>query len=340
MPENLTKRGETWCLSVIIKGKRYRESLHTSNLKDACRLRDKRIKEITAAVRHGERVIPWKEAVAEWAEHINGQLGEATLKRYAISLALVTPYFEHLGIHQISGSAISGFIAERRKSGATPATIRRDLTAVSNVLKYAEAMEWCEGNPTLSKRQLLVERREPITLPRHDEIRRVVEAAGHRFGAMILAAWHTGCRQGELVDACWDDLDLSAGLLTVIGKGRKRRVIELSPEAIAVFRNHPRTLNSKHIFCNALGQPFSQASSDFAYIRSGVDGVTFRFHDLRHLFAVETLQSGRMGIYDLQQHLGHTSVKTTEIYLAFLSPEQERTAKQPQNLPHRRANYL
>jgi integrase/recombinase XerD len=34
-----------------------------------------------------------------------------------------------------------------------------------------------------------------------------------------------------------------------------------------------------------------------------------------------------MGIYQLSQHLGHTSVKTTEIYLAFLTPEQQAATK-------------
>lgn len=52
----------------------------------------------------------------------------------------------------------------------------------------------------------------------------------------------------------------------------------------------------------------------------------FRFHDLRHLFAVEALKSG-MNIYDLQQHLGHSSVKVTEMYLAHLTPEEKAMAK-------------
>jgi integrase/recombinase XerD len=50
----------------------------------------------------------------------------------------------------------------------------------------------------------------------------------------------------------------------------------------------------------------------------------FRFHDLRHLYAVEYLKAGRGSLYDLQQLLGHASVKTTEIYLAFLTPEQKK----------------
>jgi integrase/recombinase XerD len=54
--------------------------------------------------------------------------------------------------------------------------------------------------------------------------------------------------------------------------------------------------------------------------------VRFRFHDLRHLFAVRYLQNGG-SIYALQGIMGHTSVKTTEIYLAYLTPDQQLKSK-------------
>jgi integrase/recombinase XerD len=47
---------------------------------------------------------------------------------------------------------------------------------------------------------------------------------------------------------------------------------------------------------------------------------------LRHWFAVEALRDG-MGIYKLSKHLGHTSVKTTEIYLNFLTPDEADRAR-------------
>ncbi|HKR92239.1 MAG TPA: site-specific integrase [Novosphingobium sp.] len=54
--------------------------------------------------------------------------------------------------------------------------------------------------------------------------------------------------------------------------------------------------------------------------------VRFRFHDLRHLFAVRFLQNGG-SIYALQGIMGRTSVKTTEIYLAHLTPDQQLKSK-------------
>ncbi|MGB1230598.1 MAG: tyrosine-type recombinase/integrase, partial [Holosporaceae bacterium] len=52
----------------------------------------------------------------------------------------------------------------------------------------------------------------------------------------------------------------------------------------------------------------------------------FRFHDLRHRYAVDYLKNGG-SIYTLKGLLGHTSVKTTEGYLAYLTPEEAEAAK-------------
>jgi integrase/recombinase XerD len=56
------------------------------------------------------------------------------------------------------------------------------------------------------------------------------------------------------------------------------------------------------------------------------DFVRFRFHDLRHLHAVEWLRSGR-SIYVLQHRLGHNSIKTTEVYLKYLTAEEQQRGK-------------
>jgi integrase/recombinase XerD len=63
--------------------------------------------------------------------------------------------------------------------------------------------------------------------------------------------------------------------------------------------------------------------------RAVADGIEFRrfaFHHLRHRHAVDWLKSGR-DIYTLQGRLGHTSVKTTEMYLAYLTPAEAQAAK-------------
>lgn len=353
---NLFKRGGVYWLRATVRGVERRESLRTRSLETARRLRDERIEALRAARWRGERVRSWRAAVTEWAEHVAGQLAPATAERYTVSLTQCEPWLVSFSIDKIDGSCIAALIAGRRKAGATPATVRRDLTAISRVLEYAEAMGWREGNPTLSKRRLLKERRDPIALPDPADVETVIAAASRPFGALIRAAWLTGARQAELVNAEWKKFDGRAKTLEIIGKGNKRRVLSLSVEASAHISAQPRVLGGKLIFCRETGEAFAQAASDFTHLRRGVAARAtkekrrfgcFRFHDLRHLFAVEALRGG-MSIYRLSKHLGHTSVKTTEIYLDFLTPEEAARAReetahiaaQPQRFGEAKADIL
>lgn len=328
---NMFKRGVVWWLRLTIDGSEVRESLRTSDAKYARKLRDERIEKLKSA-RSGEVYPPWRDAVTAWAEHTAGQISPTTAKRYAVSLKQCEPYLVDLAIDKIDGKVIAGLVQARRRTGATPATVRRDLTAISRVLEYAEGMDWREGNPTLSKRRLLKERRDPIALPDHADIERVIAVSSPRFGAFIRAAWLTGCRQDELVRTTWRQFNARAETLEVIGKGNKLRTIKLSAQATAHLAMQPRTLGSDLIFCLAGGLAYVAPASDFCHVRRIVEHADkgfrrFRFHDLRHLFAVEALRDG-MDIYTLSKHLGHTSVKTTEDhYIAFLTPEQADEAK-------------
>jgi integrase/recombinase XerD len=331
--KNLYLRGDTWWLSASVRGVLYRRSLHTGDVKVARKARDKIIEQIKAAKWRGEITVTWKDAVAEWATHEAGQIGEKTALRYAVSLAQAEPFFRTLMIEEITGNHIAEFIAIRRKGLATPSTIKNDLTAISRVLSYAEAMGWREGNPAPLKRKLLRFKRIPIVLPKHEEINLILQEASKCFRPLIEAAWLTGCRQNELVLAKWDCFNAQAGTLEIIGKGNKRRVITLSPMARSLIVGLPK--NGDYIFPKADGTPFRMASSDFSHTRRAVKAkmakesrpfTGHRFHDLRHLYAVEALRSGK-SVYQLQKHLGHSSIQVTEMYLEFLSPEEQLAAK-------------
>lgn len=334
MPEeNLYQRGETWWLRAEIGGVKYRESLRTGDVKRARKLRDQRLDAIKADVHHGEARRSWHEAVTAWIRHAKGTISSNTLKRYAVSLKQVESLLAAHSISSIDGKAIGSLMEARRTSGATHATLNRDLTAVSAVLTFAEAMGWREGNPTLSKRRLNRERRDPIYLPTDESIRMVMDACTLEFRAMMLAARLTGLRQAELASLGWAHLSSwDHSQLSIVGKGNKRRTVALSAEATNFFRDiYERPFAySEFIFCKKDGTPFTKPSQDFAHFRRKVERSPgfkrFRFHDLRHLFAVEALRGG-MGIYALSKHMGHSSVTVTEIYLSFLTGDEANQAR-------------
>jgi integrase/recombinase XerD len=240
---------------------------------------------------------------------------------------------------------------------ASIATIKRDLTALSSVLGFCVDEGWIETNPVMAwlkpggrRKSRLQERRDPIQLPDHAHIRMVIERAPGLFAHMIGAALKTGSRLDELAKGQRAHFDRDRRQLTIVGKRNKLPVIDLvdggDDFGFEIFSKLPVSLETKALFWHRLvagrrakrGQrpaaAYRQASSNFGRIVEAVakqaqkqdqDFRPFTFHHLRHRAAVDWLKSGR-SIYVLQQRLGHTSIKTTEMYLAYLTPEEAQIA--------------
>jgi len=209
--------------------------------------------------------------------------------------------------------------------------------ALGSVLSFADV----DDNPAMARLKKLKERRDPIVMPEVEHIERMIRRAPGRLSSLVHVAWLTGCRLEELVTAERSKLDHSRRQLTVRGKGNKTRVIDLDfAGAYEILRALPVRLGCKWLFWHGQGEPYRNLSSRFAALVGSEHAIAlqearaakhdeasfrpFRFHDLRHRHAVDWLKSGR-SIYDLQQRLGHASIKTTEIYLSFLTPEEART---------------
>ncbi|MCX5516171.1 tyrosine-type recombinase/integrase [Kaistia algarum] len=277
----------------------------------------------------------WMDAVTEWGGYIEQQVGSArTVKRYADSLAIAGRHFSTMAIAAIGKTEINAFVADRRKGGVTNATIRRDLQAISSLFSFAEDEGWREGNPAQDKMRKLKEHRDPIVLPHEDDYAFILSRLAPAHAEMLRAARATGMRQNELATAKRKDFDPARSSLLLMGKGRKQRTISLSDEASAIFARQPVALKCDAVFHHG-GKPITQAAFIFSRARraaqtaarkSGQPFRGFRFHDMRHLYAVEYLRSGG-GIYDLKEHLRHSSIKTTEMYLEFLTPEEAEAAK-------------
>lgn len=235
----------------------------------------------------------------------------------------------------------------------TTATIKRDLTALSSVLGFCVDEGWRDDNPVTAwlkpggrRKSRLQERRDPIMLPEPAHIQMVIDRAPGLFAEMIRAARKTGARLDELGKGMRPHFDKARKQLTVVGKRNKLRVIDLvdggEDFGFELFSCLPIAIETKALFWHRpppgkreigepAARPYRQISSNFARIVKAVareaqkqeqDFRPFRFHDLRHVFAVEWLKSGR-SIYVLQGRLGHTSIKTTEMYLAYLTPEEK-----------------
>jgi integrase/recombinase XerD len=329
---NLYKRGETWWARFKIAGHEYRRSLRTTTRAEAERRLKGLKKDIEDEVRFG--LTPpqtWQAVVLSWNTHALGDLSPKTQKRYLTSLRQVHPWLDGLDIRRVDIGKLRELVKGRKINGATTATIKRDLTAISSVIDHAIDEGWAEDNPTLTIRhKRMREKRDPIVLPDEAEIALVKAGAPERFADAIDFARETGMREDEIFGLTWKQIGTDD--ITIYGKRKRLRVIPLSRRARKIAERQPRHIKSPYVFYHGEGERWKSPASRFGDIRRRVARKAahgfrgFRFHDLRHLYAVEYLKARKGSLYDLQRLLGHASVKTTEIYLAFLTPEQAKAA--------------
>jgi len=341
MSKNLYQRGEIWWARFKVRGVCYRRSLLTRSRAVA----EKRLKALRQSI-EDEAVfgiagpVSWPDAVVAWHETIAADIGAKTIKRYQVSLRTLRPFLDHLSVQQVNGDALRDMVKARKRHGVTNATIRRDLTAISSVLNHACDLGWTERNAAaeINRKRLAPERTHRIALPADASIAAMRAAVPKRWRDLIDFARRRGMRADEIVSLRHDAIDRKAMTITIArGKGNRTRVVPIDRADVALIDRQPRHIRSPFVFWEDDGDPISNLSSRWGgyqrrvaqkVAQSGVEFVRFRFHDLRHLFAVEYLRARRGSIYDLQGELGHESITTTERYLAFLTPDEQRAAKQ------------
>jgi integrase/recombinase XerD len=322
-----------------VRGHEYRASLRTRSEAVA----ERRLKALRQQIEDraffgASDPVLWESAVVSWASAwLRLGIKPRTGARYAQSLICVRRWLDGKKVHEIDNAMLKEIVRERGKHGVTNATIRRDITAVSSVLGHCVDEGWIEENPAhMMDRSRFKERRLPIVPPRADSIAQVF-AEGSRFVDMAELSLETGMRQEEIAALEHDRIDrkrMSATLEET--KGNAVREVTLTDKALAIIDRQPRHFRARWVFWHGNGERFRNVDSSFYALvkrvarkaaQAGRDFRRFRFHDLRHLFAVAYLRERRGTIYALQQNLGHKSIKTTEEYLRHLTPEEQLAAK-------------
>lgn len=346
-PANCYWRGGTLWGRCKVRGVEHRASLRTTDGREA-RLRfgawkKRLIQEAAEAIEApAETRHSYKAAVVRWnAEVLPGAVKPQVQRRYMTSMRLLHHHFADLTVDQVTSRAIAAYISARttgtgKVRKATNATIRRDLTALSRLLSACVAWGWLDTNPArFFDRSIIRERRDPIRLPTDADLERVISHAPAQMRPIIRLLDATGMREAEAVTLERADVDWGQQLIrlsrTKTSRPRVLRWVTPGGDAGPILTAAVPRLRVPTLFPNRDDEPYRNFSSNFGKaVRDAIASAEeagepfrrFRAHDLRHRFAVRALESG-WSIYALSKHLGHTSVKTTEIYLDHLPPEQQ-----------------
>lgn len=142
--------------------------------------------------------------------------------------------------------------------------------------------------------------------------------------ALLELAYGAGLRVSELCGLTINDLLLSEGLVRVLGKGSKERLVPIGRKvigAVSVYLHQlrpelDRGKSRERVLLNARGEPLSRVGAwGVVKKRAKEAGITRRVttHTLRHSFATHLLEGGA-DLRAVQEMLGHADLSTTQIY--------------------------
>ncbi len=145
--------------------------------------------------------------------------------------------------HHLELGTIRGFMAELHRQGHARTSVARKLSALRAFGRYLRREGWIEGDPA----GLAIAPRREHKVPAHlseDEMRVLLdgpdasEPLGRRDRAILELFYASGLRLSELVDLDVEDVNLSARMVRVMGKGAKERLVpfnETAKQAIAAW---------------------------------------------------------------------------------------------------------
>ena len=215
-------------------------------------------------------------------------------------------------------------------AGLKSRSVARHVTTLRNLYKYLLEQNAVESDPTafLSPPQI------GSTLPRylnHEQVDQLLESPGAdakvtqiRDHAMMQLLYSSGLRVSELCAAELADVEQDLGVIRVMGKGSKQRLVPMGAQAIAAIGTYlaaarPRLLAdrpSKFLFVTARGGPLTRQGFWKLLGERGKRAGIFRGltpHVLRHSFATHLIEGGA-DLRSVQTMLGHVDISTTQIY--------------------------
>lgn len=231
--------------------------------------------------------------------------------------SIITSFIEFIGnkdLREVSIWDIDSFLAFLRKKGYKERSLYTAAVAIKRFIDYLGLTEKLKG---------FEYPRRPKELPKFlspEDVRKLINATEDIRDRLIVSLLYTtGIRVSELIKIRKEDIDLSKNSLKVFGKGSKERIV--------FFNNYTKKLLKEYLDKYKFGDRDyifpGRGSETIHYVT--VERVLNRLkrkaglskkvtpHILRHSFATYALSQG-MDIREIQELLGHASLRTTQVY--------------------------
>src|SRR5438552_6164628 len=260
-------------------------------------------------------------------------LAATSLESYRRDLVSWARWLDHdAGKHLVSAgrNAVEAFLAAQFRAKAKASSINRRLSSVRRFYRLHLMQGSIVADPTLRVKSPKLPRRLPKNLS-ESQVESLLEAPdtrttlGLRDRAMLETLYATGLRVWELVGLKLAQLSLQMGVVRVLGKGSKERMVPVGEEAIAWLDQYLSKARAElagktkidAVFLTGRRGPLTRQAFWQLIKRhgtkAGIPRTALSPHVLRHAFATHLLNHGA-DLRVVQLLLGHSDITTTTIY--------------------------
>lgn len=254
-----------------------------------------------------------------------------TVDAYMRDLQKLVDYLRAEGIDpvEVKLEDLQHFAASLHDIGISPRSQCRILSGVRAFYRFLFVDGWVDSDPSelLESPQIGEHLPEVLSTEEVDMLEKAIDLSkweGHRNKAIIEVLFSCGLRVSELVNLKLSNLYLDEEFLRVEGKGRKERLVPISPRAIKELgywfddrcRMDIKPGEEDYVFLNRRGAHLTRTMILIMIKRLAEEaGIhkTISPHTLRHSFATALIEGGA-DLRAIQAMLGHESIGTTEIY--------------------------
>jgi integrase/recombinase XerD len=265
---------------------------------------------------------------AVWLER---GLSPNTLAAYRADLTALSRWLAERSIAMMATSRadLQDFIAWRVHAGARPRSTARQLSSFRRFFRYLVREGVVREDPTAQIAMPKIGRSLPKSLT-EEEVEALLSAPvvsdplGNRDRAMLEVLYATGLRVSELVNLRHGQVNINQGVIRILGKGNRERLIPLGEEAmrwLTEFANGARSeilleRQTDYLFPTRRGDRMTRQAFWHIikrYARKSNISKELSPHTLRHAFATHLLNHGA-DLRVVQMLLGHSDLSTTQIY--------------------------
>lgn len=272
------------------------------------------------------------DAFSEYLRVVRGR-SERTVRAYRFDLKRFFDFLiserGHLVLDEVSRVDVRAFLFKERTDNQN-VSLARKLSSLRAFYRFMVREGRLTANPALEVEPPRYPRKQPKFLT-VDEVFALVECpdpvdpVGMRDRAALELSYSCGVRVSELVGLDIEDVDLEQGLVRVMGKGSKERLVPLGRKAVAAIQAYlsvrgnlggARAAGSNALFLGKRGgrlndRVFRRSVEEYVNQLALDRGVSP--HALRHTFATHMLEAGA-DIRAIQELLGHAGLSTTQKY--------------------------